>query len=292
MGSAGMIAIAETASGKSHGDENFPVASFLISPEKRAPVLAFYNFVRAADDISDHATLQPSEKLALLDRLEAALLGEGPDEPVARALRETLAERGLAAQHALDLLTAFRRDVTKLRYDDWDDLIDYCRYSAMPVGRYVLDVHGEDAARTWGPNDALCAALQIINHLQDCGKDYRELNRVYLPQDCLARHGARVEMLAGERSPPALRAAIAELAGRTRLLLAQSREFSGRIRDLRLAMEVGAIQRLAETLVDRLSIADPLCDKVHAGKAQFAFVGTVGAAAVLARRLLNPGRGQ
>jgi hydroxysqualene synthase len=289
MGSAGMIAIAETASGKSHGDENFPVASFLISPERRAPILAFYNFVRAADDIADHETLSPAEKLALLDRLDAALLGKGPDEPVARALRQTLEDRVLSPQHALDLLTAFRRDVIKLRYGDWDDLIDYCRYSAMPVGRYVLDVHGEDAAQTWGPNDALCAALQIINHLQDCGKDYRELNRVYLPQDCLSKHGACVEMLGEERSPPALRAAIVELAGKTRLLLAESRVFSGTIRDLRLAMEVGAIQSLAETLVDRLSVADPLCDKVHAGKAQFALISALGAGSALLRRAFMGG---
>ena len=82
----------------------------------------------------------------------------------------------------LDLLEAFRRDVTKLRYADWDELMDYCRYSATPVGRFVLDVHGESAP-TWPANDALCAALQVINHLQDCAKDYREIDRVYLPLD-------------------------------------------------------------------------------------------------------------
>ena len=95
-----------------------------------------------------------------------------------------LLERGFSDQHALDLLEAFRRDVTKLRYRDWDDLMDYCRYSAMPVGRFVLDVHGE-SPDTWPANDALCAALQIINHLQDCAKDYRDLDRVYIPQAAL-----------------------------------------------------------------------------------------------------------
>ena len=91
----------------------------------------------------------------------------------------------LDPQHARDLLTAFRMDVIKRRYRDWDDLMNYCRYSAMPVGRFVLDVHGEPRS-TWPANDALCAALQIINHLQDCGKDYRDLDRVYLPLDLLA----------------------------------------------------------------------------------------------------------
>ena len=87
---------------------------------------------------------------------------------------------------------AFRRDVTKLRYADWGELMDYCRYSAMPVGRYVLDVHGETRA-TWPLTDALCAALQIINHLQDCAKDYRALDRVYLPLDTMAAQGATPE---------------------------------------------------------------------------------------------------
>jgi hypothetical protein len=79
-------------------------------------------------------------------------------------------------------------DVTKLRYRDWDDLIGYCAYSAMPVGRFVLDVHGESRA-TWPANDALCAALQIINHLQDCSSDYRNLNRVYIPLDAFTEAG-------------------------------------------------------------------------------------------------------
>jgi hydroxysqualene synthase len=154
----------------------------------------------------------------------------------------------------------------------------------------VLDAHGEDAAATWGANDALCAALQIINHLQDCGKDYRDLNRVYLPLDGLAAHGATVEMLGEAQSPPPLRAAIAALADKTRLLLAESRGFSGKIEDMRLAMEVGAIQKLAETLNERLRVADPLSEKVHAGKAQFALTGAVGAASVFVRRILNPAR--
>ncbi len=285
-----MIDIAEAGSGKTHRDENFPVASILIAPAYRAPILAFYNFVRAADDIADHETLPSEAKLALLDRLEKALLEQGPDEPVARVLRETLRERGLSPRHAQDLLAAFRRDVTQLRYQDWDDLIDYCRYSAMPVGRFVLDVHGEDAAATWPANDALCAALQIINHLQDCAKDYRGLDRVYLPLDILEKHGADVSTLSQPAASPPLRAALVELADMTGELLRQARPFADLIEDTRLAMEVGAIQRLAETLVARLQTADPLRDRVHASKAAFARIGFQGAAAALLRRLGRPGR--
>ncbi len=279
-----MSDIAATGSGKTHRDENFPVASVFVAPRHRAPILAFYNFVRAADDIADHDSLPASDKLAMLDRLEAALLGSGEDIAPAVALRAILAERGLEPRHAQDLLTAFRRDVTQSRYRDWDDLIDYCRYSAMPVGRFVLDVHGEDRETTWAANDALCAALQIINHLQDCGKDYRDLDRVYLPLDALAAHGAEIEMLGRDKAPPALAVALHALARRTDELLRASAPFAELIADTRLAMEVGAIQRLAEALTARLKIADPLSEKVHASKSQFAVAAFHGATTTLLRR--------
>ena len=131
-----------------------------------------------------------------LDLLEAELLGKGDTQAEAVSLRHALAERGMPPRHALDVLIAFRMDVTKLRYENWDEVIHYCRYSAMPVGRFMLDVHGESTS-TWAASDALCAGLQINNHLQDCGKDFRELNRVYLPRDALAAAGASVEELGG-----------------------------------------------------------------------------------------------
>lgn len=286
-----MMDIAQTSSGKTHRDENFPVASFLIAPRHRAPILAFYDFVRAADDISDHAALAPQEKLDLLDQLDAALMGAGAEEtPVANRLRETCRERRLDPQHARDLITAFKRDVTQLRYRDWDDLIDYCRYSAMPVGRFVCDVHGEDSDRVWAANDALCAALQIINHLQDCAKDYRNLDRVYLTQESLEAHGANVEMLAEPAAPAPLLATIRDLNEKTARLLEQSRPFADLIEDVRLAMEVGAIQSLAEKLVARLAVADPLSENVHDDKLGFALKGAVGAIGALMRRVARPRR--
>jgi len=154
-------------------------------------------------------------------------------------------------------LEAFRRDVVKQRYADWNELIDYCRYSAMPVGRYVLDVHGEDRA-SWPYNDALCAALQVINHLQDCGKDFREIDRVYLPQDVMARHGAAVEMLGEPQARAALKAVLHEVAMRNAELLVKSAAFAGQIRDGRLALEVAMIQRFAEDLNGKLLTRDQL----------------------------------
>jgi hydroxysqualene synthase len=271
-------------SGKGHRDENFPVASRLIHPRHRPPILAFYEFVRTADDIADHATLAPQDKLALMDRLEATLLGKDNEEPVAVALRSQLAARQLSPRHALDLLSAFRMDVTKLRYRDWDDLIGYCRYSAMPVGRFVLDVHGESRA-TWPANDALCAALQIVNHLQDCGKDYRSLDRVYIPHDALAAAGAGVESLGAHCASPALGDCIHGLARRTGELLRESKPFSSRIADTRLALEVAVIQRLAERLVVLLSRRDPLCARVHLGKVGVAGFGLIGVLSAAIRRV-------
>jgi hydroxysqualene synthase len=249
-------------SGKGHKDENFPGASFLIAPRYRAPVLAFYRFVRFADDIADHASAAPAEKLRLLEEMRATLMGESDASPEGVALRAILAERKLTSAHALDLLEAFRRDVTKLRYRDWDDLLDYCRYSAMPVGRFVLDVHGESQA-AWAANDALCAALQVINHLQDCGKDYRELNRVYLPEYALAEAGVTVKALAAPAANPGLKSVIAGLARKNALLLGRSKGFARQIRDGRLALEVDLIQTLAEDLNARLMRRDPLSENVH-----------------------------
>jgi hydroxysqualene synthase len=258
---------AELASGKGHKDENFPVASVLIAPRYRAPIMAFYRFARLADDIADHETASAHEKLARLEAMRCGIVGDSDAEPSAVALREVMLERRLDPAHALDLLEAFRRDVTKLRTESWDDLIDYCRYSAMPVGRFVLDVHGEDRA-LWPANDALCAALQVINHLQDCAKDYRDLDRVYLPQDMLASAGARTEDLAAPQATPALRSVIAACAERCQHLLTEAAPFARAIHDRRLGVEVAVIQRLAVSLAARLRRRDPLKERVHHGKGE------------------------
>ena len=283
-----MTASAELRSGKGAGDENFPVASFIIRPRYRAPILAFYEFVRVADDIADHATLTEQEKLARLDRLEASLLGQNDDEPQGAHLRDVLAARGLSAVHAQHLLRAFRQDVTKLRYDDWDDLIGYCQYSAMPVGRFVLDVHGESQA-TWAASDALCAALQIINHLQDCGKDYRALNRVYVPLDAMAASGTDVNALGQAQASPALRQCLRGLTTRTATLLAQSRPLAGMVGDARLAMEIATIQALAERLIGLLLTRDPLSERVHLSKTAMLTTALRASASTLTRRLFSRG---
>lgn len=257
-----MTTASELRSGKTHRDENFPVASWIIHPRHRALILAFYNFVRTADDIADHETLGEQDKLAYLDLLEAELLGQGDSQIEAVTLRRALAERGMSPRHALDLLTAFRMDVTKLRYENWDELIHYCRYSAMPVGRFVLDVHGESTS-TWTANDALCAGLQINNHLQDCGKDYKSLNRVYVPLDALAVAGASVEEFGKDRASVPLRQCLHGLAVRTEALFNESKSFSAQVKDFRLGLEIALIQSFAERIVRLLKERDPLSERVH-----------------------------
>jgi len=271
-------------SGKGHRDENFPVASFLIHPRHRHVILAFYNFVRAADDIADHATLSPEQKLGLLDGLEACLVGDNDNDAVALRLRDALAAQSLSPRHAQDLLAAFKLDVTKLRYRDWDDLIGYCSLSAMPVGRFVCDVHDESRS-VWPANDALCAALQIINHLQDCKDDYRNLDRVYVPLDLLAAHGAGVEALGAPQSSPALLAALHSLAERTRRLLGESDVFALLLNDRRLALEVSVINTLAHRLTRLLIARDPLSDRVHLSMPAAAGLTIVGILAGATRRL-------
>jgi squalene synthase HpnC len=260
-----MTNVDDLRSGKGHRDENFPVASWLIAARHRAPILAFYEFVRTADDIADHAQLSAQQKVEMLDALEADLTGSGGSSAVAVKLRNVLAERGLSPRHALDLLKAFRLDATKLRYENWDDLIGYCAYSAMPVGRYVLDVHGESRS-TWPASDAICAALQINNHLQDCAKDYRDLNRVYVPLDALDAVGTNVEALGAAKASPELRRCLAGLAKRTKALLHEGDALPLMVENRRLSLEISVIVAMADRIADMLIARDPLSENVHVSK--------------------------
>jgi squalene synthase HpnC len=281
-----MTSASELRSGKTHRDENFPVASWIIDPRHRALILAFYNFVRTADDIADHATLEADKKLSYLDLLEAELLGQGDTQPEAVSLRQALAERSMPPRHALDVLIAFRMDVTKLRYENWDEVIHYCRYSAMPVGRFMLDVHGESTS-TWAASDALCAGLQINNHLQDCGKDFRDLNRVYLPRDALAAAGANVEELGRERASAPLLQCLHALAVRTELLLHESKSLSAEVRDFRLGCEISVIQAFADKIVGLLQVRDPLSERVHLSPLELLAQSLGGIASEITRRAVG-----
>lgn len=253
----------ETPTGKGAGDENFPVASFLIAPRLRPHVLRFYAFARAADDVADNPALTAAEKIALLDRMEDGLDGPGPAK--ARVLAESLDETGVSDRHARDLLAAFRQDAVQTRYDDWQALLGYCELSANPVGRFLMDLHGEDRA-LWAPSDALCTVLQILNHLQDCQEDYRRMNRVYLPLDMLGN----VDVLDQNTSTLAFRTVLDEVLSRCSDLLETARTRPVRPQSRRLAAEMGVITRLAERLAARLTRQDPLAGRVALSRLDFA----------------------
>lgn len=265
----------ETPSGKAASGENFPVGSWLIRKDLRRHVHTFYLFARAADDIADNPALAPDEKLRRLDRMGEILAGApgnhtaGADAPSAVAMRASLAETGVTSEHCQDVLRAFRLDATKLRYADWDELMAYCRYSASPVGRQLLDLHGEDRA-AYAPSDALCSALQVLNHLQDCAEDYRDLDRVYLPLDVLASRGGAVEQLSGARLTPGLRRTIDHLLDRTETLIVTARKLPDSVASLGLRCESAVIVALAGRLAALLRHGDPLAGRVKLMKSDFA----------------------
>jgi farnesyl-diphosphate farnesyltransferase len=266
----------ETPSGKWRGSENFPVGSFLIRRGLRAHVHAFYRFARNADDIADNPALTADDKIARLDRM-AAILDGAPDadSPAAAAMRESLLETGITAQHCHDVLHAFRLDAVKLRYHDWNDLMGYCRYSASPVGRQLLDLHGESRT-TWPASDALCSALQVLNHLQDCADDYRRLDRVYLPLEDLAAEGAEVEALAAGVASPELRGVLDRLLNRTAELVDQAGGLPPLVASRGLRLESAVIVALAGRLLRRLRHGDPVAARVAPSKSDFLAAFAVG----------------
>ena len=251
----------EAPSGKDRTGENFPVG-VLIAPQLRPHVHAFYTFARNADDIADSPDFAPAEKIARLDVMEDVLLGRrDAGSPTSLALRASLADTGVTPDHARDLLHAFRQDATTPRTPDWAALMEYCRYSAMPVGRYVLDLHGVPPTCR-SPSDALCAVLQILNHLQDCAADLAALDRCYLPLDMLTAAGASVEDLRGKRETPALRTVFSTLLDRCDELNRAAAPLPARTPGLRLRLECAIIANLARSLTARLRAGDPLATRV------------------------------
>jgi squalene synthase HpnC len=268
----------EAPSGKGAGDENFPVGSWLLPADLRPHVMAFYDFVRAADDIADHAELTGEEKLTRLDVFERGLLGDEEAlrlMPKAERLRSSLAATGVTDRHALDLLKAFKQDATKTRYSDWQDLLGYCALSASPVGRYLLDLHRE-MPELYQYSDPLCDALQLLNHLQDCRDDFLTLDRVYVPRDSLNAVGIDVAALSEPASSSAMRSVLNNMLDGCDELLSRSAPLANLMGSLRLAAETAVIQEMAVTLAAKLRREDPLATRVELSKPRFLLAGLIG----------------
>ncbi len=279
------VSAIETPSGKEASYENFPVGSFLIAPEHRKHVLTFYAFARAIDDIADSPNLAPDEKIRRLDGFDRALQDPSASEPdyaKGHNMRLTLLETGITTQHCRDLVDAFKQDAVKARYGTWDDLIDYCNRSAAPVGRFLLDLHG-GSRHGYGPSDALCNALQVINHLQDCQDDFRTLDRVYIPADWMIAAGVTIADLDNARTAPSLRRVLDRCLDGVDALLDYAAALPRGLCDRRLAMESAAILEIARTLSRRLRRGDPLKRRIELGKLDYLVCCSRGAALGLLR---------
>lgn len=273
----------EAPSGKDASYENFPVGSFLLPAALRPHVAVFYAFARAIDDIADSPDLAPEEKLRRLGGFRQALVGRGGSAAgytKAEAMRRTLAAAGVPPRHCLDLISAFEQDAVKHRYASWDELIDYCNRSAAPVGRFLLDLHG-GSRDGYAASDALCNALQVINHLQDCQDDYRRLDRVYLPTEWLDAEGAAVADLDRPSATPALRRVLDRCLDGVDRLLQQAVRLPAGLASRRLAMESAAILEIARTLSGRLRSRDPLASRVQLSRRGYAWCCVRGVVSVL-----------
>lgn len=257
--------------GKTARQENFPVASLLLPANVRRQVTSFYCFARLADDVADDPVLTPDDKLARLDALEAALGGRTAtaDSLPALRLREAVGGDEVLLGHAAQLLQAFRRDALVDHCRDWGDLMTYCRFSAAPVGRFLLDLHGE-APETLAPADSLCAALQVLNHLQDVADDLAAVGRVYIPRDWLQMAGLSHEALRGNHTSPELRQVFDMTLDHVDGLIDLARPLPRRIADRRLRCQAAITVQVADRLSARLRKADPLATKVKLSPLDYA----------------------
>ena len=258
---------------KGASDENFPVGSFLIPKALRPHVMCYYNFAREIDDIADNPASSPEDKVIALEAFGQALT-QGSDNPhfdTAEKLHNSMVETEISFDRGLDLISAFKQDAVQSRYATWDDLIDYCQRSAAPVGQYLLDLHGE-SPELYPASDALCHALQVINHLQDVSDDRREMDRVYVPTDWLAEEGLDVSALDAPETSAALRRVFDKMLSGTAGLLETSRRLAPQMTNRHLSAETRVIQSLAETLTKRLSRQDPIATRVELSKPAMVFV--------------------
>ena len=242
--------------------ENFPVASRLLPARMRPHIAAIYAFARYADDMADEGERPAADRLADLDtwgrRLDRAVhagqIDPGPHPEVFVAIRHSIAECALPVSLFHDLLSAFRQDAIVRRYATWDDLLDYCRRSANPVGRLVLRVAGYDRADLDRASDAVCTALQLTNFWQDVEIDRRK-GRLYVPAAIWQPAGAREEDLDARRLTPAWRDTLAEVTRRTRALFAAGRPVADGVAG-RLRYELRATWLGGNRILDKLEAAN------------------------------------
>lgn len=236
--------------------ENFPVASWLLPAATRRPIAVIYAFARAADDLADEGDAPAAQRLAALDefrrQLAAIEAGDALSDPVFIALADVVRQHQLPMALFYDLLSAFSQDVTTQRYANFDEVLDYCRRSANPVGRLLLHLTGHDSAENLKASDAVCTALQLINFWQDLAQDYHENRRIYLPQDEMMQFGVTEQHLSERLNDDNMLALMNAQLVRTRSILHSGAMLGKRLPGL-FGLEIRAIIHGAQEVLTRLN---------------------------------------
>ncbi len=253
------------APNRDHDTENFPTASLILARPVRGKVMAFYRFVRMADDIADSAELDPYEKLRRLDVMGEALADPATSFPEAARMHAL----DVGAAEAALMLEAFRQDSLKARYTDWADLEAYCARSADPVGRMLLRVHGVASEAGHAASDGLCTALQILNHLQDLVEDRQKIGRVYMPESWMALAGGEEAFFTPGN--PRRREILDAALDRVEEQLDRAQNLPRLVAAAwRLAWQSSMTIALARRLLEKLRAADPVLGRVALTKGDFA----------------------
>ncbi len=266
--------VSHLMSGKSYSDENFPVASFLMTKKIRSIVRVFYFFARMADDIADHQTLSSNQKKNILLFFDNAISkSKKTNNKVLDKMIARFKELPSGKKYSRNLLKAFMMDASNKKYKNWNDLLYYCKFSANPVGRFVIDAVNErkNIEKIYEASDSLCTALQIINHIQDCKKDFKELNRVYIPESFFKKYSLDKKILRKSKSIENFERLKIEIVDNVLVSLRKTKLGLREIQSWRLRKETLIILNIAKRLCNLLKIKDPLEKQIKLSRIDFIF---------------------
>ena len=266
--------VSHLMSGKSYSDENFPVASFLMTKKIRSIIRVFYFFARMADDIADHQKLSSNQKKNILLFFDNAISkSKKTNNKILDKMIAKFKELPSGKKYSRNLLKAFMMDASNKKYKNWNDLLYYCKFSANPVGRFVIDAVNErkNIEKIYEASDSLCTALQIINHIQDCKKDFKELNRVYIPESFFKKYSVDKKILRKSKSIENFERLKIEIVDNVLLSLRKTKLGLREIQSWRLRKETLIILNIAKRLCNLLKINDPLEKQIKLSRIDFIF---------------------
>ena len=266
--------VSHLMSGKSYSDENFPVASFLMTKKIRSIVRVFYFFARMADDIADHQKLSSNQKKKILLFFDNAISkSKKTNNKILDKMIAKFKELPSGKKYSRNLLKAFMMDASNKKYKNWNDLLYYCKFSANPVGRFVIDAVNErkNIEKIYEASDSLCTALQIINHIQDCKKDFRQLNRVYIPDSFFRKYSLDKKTLRKSKSVENFERLKIEIVDNVLVSLRKTKLGLREIKSWRLRKETLIILNIAKRLCYLLKINDPLEKQIKLSRIDFIF---------------------